>query len=185
MSPKSGRRNDPQEPSISLLSPIKKNPITASIVAVVVLWMIYSVVDETSPLDRENIANQAAAQDLPPPRPPTSVDTGEAHMLEKAQWVVQTLRSAKRAQMCGLRGQMWATRMEDIVFARESRDKEKFRTESADASEFNSYAKSLREWEMKHIQPHHPSDYECSEMARGPEIDLLIRVEAELKGDEQ
>ena len=172
------------EPPLSILAPITNNPIKVGIVAILVAWMIYVVVGDTSPFSHIPPAD-TGVKDETPPHPPTSVDSGEAQVLQKAQWVVQTLRSSKRAQMCGLRGQMWATRMEDLVFADETKAKAKSRTETADLSEFDRYASTLRAWEMQHLQPPHPSEYECAEMARSPEIDLLFRVESDLKESQQ
>ena len=170
-----------EDPTLSLLAPFKRHLPMVIVGALVILGMIYLVVDDTSPVDRETITASSSDVDIAPPRPPTSVDSGEAQMLSKAQWSVQVLRSAKRAQMCGLRGHMWATRMEDEVFASELKDRAKFRSLTANAEEFDSYAKALRAWEMQRIQPPHPSEYDCAAMPRGSEIDMLVRAEEEVK----
>ena len=167
-----------------LLAPLRGKPITAGLFALTGLWLALQVTFDTSPLDRDNLAPTGPAQDQPPPRPPTSIDSGEAKMLDKAQWVVSTLRSANRAQMCGLRGHMWATRMEDVVFNSEAADRDKFRKESSNYVEFDDYADALREWEIKHIHPPHPSEYDCANMARSPEIDLLSKTDAQLKAED-
>lgn len=172
------------EPPLSILAPFTNNPLKVGIVAILVAWMVYTVAGDTSPFTHAPPAD-TGVKDESPPRPPTSVDNGEAKLLEKAQWVVQTLRSMKRAQMCGLRGQMWATRMEDLVFADETKIKVQARLETANTTEFDHYAGALRAWEMEHIQPPHPSEYDCASMARSPEIDILFRIESELKESQQ
>ena len=171
----------PDQP-FSILTPLRSNPIAAGIFLLILVYLLASTVFDQSPLDEDNLGGKGqAARNTPPPPPPTSVDEGERHMLDKVVRSVDIIRTAKRAQMCGLRGMMWTTRMQDLVYADEDKDKAKFRSYAQDKDEFDTYAKTLRDWEMHNNQPPHPSDYECANMPRSPEIDGLFRTEQELK----
>ena len=169
-------------PPFSILTPLRSNPITAAVFLVILLYLLLSMVFDKSPLDNEDLGSAAkTAANTPPPQPPTSVDEGERRILDKVLQSVDIIRKAKRAQMCGLRGVMWTTRMQDLVYADEDRGKDKFRTYASDKDEFDHYADELRDWEMHNNQPPHPSDFDCANMPRSPEIDDLFHAEQMLK----
>jgi len=163
-------------------NPLRGTVPKAILGVVLIGWMFYYVFTETSPIKRVAVGpHETSYQDDSPPKAPNAMDNGETQLQAKALWVVQTLKSAKKAQLCGLRGHMWATRIIDSIMAGAAKDQQKFRRESGNTREFDAYAKNLEEWEMQHGQPKPPTEYECASMARGPEIDLLIKIEADLK----
>ena len=163
------------------LPPQVKVGLKVAIGLVVLVWMVVQVFDTSDPYKQPVAGARDGADDAAPPRVPNSMDASQSHLQAKAIWVVQTLRSANKAQICGLRGHMWATRMVDEVFAAADREKQKLRKESTDPKGFDAYAKTLVDWEMRRIQPKPPTEYECAAMSRGQEIDMLIKTEAALK----
>ena len=156
---------------------------TAKVVLFVVLvgWMVFQIVGEDDPLKKTQQDIRTVTQDESPPRPTDTMDAVQSQLQAKAMWVVQVLRSASKAQTCGLRGHMWETRMVDQVFSNAKKEQERLRTMSSNTKGFDDYAKKLEDWEMKHVLPKPPSEYECAAMSRGPEIDMLIKVDADLK----
>ena len=163
------------------------NPLRGTVSKIVLgvillIWMFYYVFTETSPIKPMTAPDHFESyQEDTPPKAPNAMDSGEAQMQAKAIWVMKTLKLAKKAQLCGLRGHMWATRIIDSITSSAEKEQQKYRRESGNTREFDSYAATLAEWEMQHSQPKPPTEYDCASMARGPEIDLLVKIDAELK----
>ena len=109
----------------------------------VLVWMLYEVLSTDNPYKSPGGGSQNTYQEELPPRVPDSLDAAQARLQSKAIWVVQILRSANKAQVCGLRGHMWATRFIDEVFSSANKEKQKLRSESTNSQNFRCLCQSL------------------------------------------
>jgi hypothetical protein len=153
--------------------------IKAVILAICFFWITYAVFFGREPSVPPPDFN--VIQHTPPPPPSNKLDVAQERMKEKALWAVEILKSSNKAQICGLRSHMWATRIIGRVYASEADTRKKLRAESSNPKEFDAYADALEDWQVSHVQMRPPTDYDCANMIRGLEIDLLVRTDEELK----